>query len=144
MSKPLFIALSAVLAASVAIAHTGVKNEAVKARMHGMDQISAATKVIGLMARGQSNFDADKLATQAAMLEAEATRIPTLFEAQEDDPKSEALPAIWENWDDFTLKSQEMGAAAATLATITSSDDLSAAFRALGQTCSACHKAYRE
>lgn len=144
MTKPLFLGLCTILTASVAIAHTGVKNEAVKARMHGMDQISAATKAIGLMARGQAAFDAGELANQAAILESEAAKIPALFEAQEDDPKSEALPAIWEDWEDFTLKSEEMGAAASSLASVSSPDDLNAAFRALGQTCSACHNAYRE
>ncbi len=109
-----------------------------------MMEISQATKSLGQMARGAAAFDRDEIAPLVATLESEATRIPALFEAQEDDPKSEALPSIWENWADFKGKAEDMGAAATALAASASADELNSAMRALGQTCSACHKAYRE
>ena len=74
---------------------------------------------------------------------AEAGRhVPAQFEVQDLSAPSEALPAIWENWDDFVAKSEAMVRAAdvapADLA------ELRAGLGAVGRTCSACHEAYRK
>ena len=45
-------------ATSAALAHTGVKNAQVMARMEAMEQIAAATKTLSEMAKRQIPFDA--------------------------------------------------------------------------------------
>ncbi len=134
--------LVAVLAASTALAHQGVKNPAVQARMHGMMELGGATKVLGDMAKGTQSFDA--AAAKAAMqkIQDEAARIESLFEANEDDPKSEALPGIWTDFADFTAKAQDLSVAAS--AEVTSLEDVQAVLPKIGATCSPCHKIYRQ
>lgn len=133
-----------VLPATVVLAHEGVKNQAVKARMDLMGQIAAETKVIGEMAKGTTPFDAARARAAAAAIADHSTRVPALFEAPEDDPKSEALPAIWEDFADFTRLTEEMEQAARRATGLETADDLAAALADLGARCKDCHKLYRE
>ena len=81
--------------ATGALAHQGVKNAAVKARMDAMSAIGKDMKVLGGMAKGEAPFD-EKVAQMAVSSIADhAAKTFELFEANETDPKSEAKPAIW-------------------------------------------------
>lgn len=145
MTSTRLIAIVAILGATAALAHQGVQNPAVKARMDGMSVIAAAMKGLGAMAKGEASFDADLARQNAADVAREAARIPILFKANEDDPKSEAKPGIWTSFDDFALLAakleQTAHGAAAKMDTI---EGVRAALRSMGQTCKACHETYRE
>ncbi len=133
------------LTATVAVAHQGVSNPAVMARMNAMSDISENVKTLGTMAKGQRDFDRQLARAAAANIADHAARSVDLFEAPETDPKSEALPAIWDNYADFTAKSIEMQRVAQALAgSIETLADVQAGMAPLGQTCTACHKLYRE
>ena len=128
-----------------AFAHSGVKNPVVMTRMNAMSDVAAAMKVMGDMAKGQTAFDAAAVDQALGVIVAKAADVPTLFEAEAQDPKSEALPAIWQNFPDFSAKAADMGdAAAAVRGKAQSAADLGAALQALGATCKACHKPYRK
>ena len=94
------------------------------------------------MARGKIPFDAAQAERAKAKLSAAAAGIPAAFEVQAEDPKSEALPAIWSNWDDFTAKSVAMETAVSGLDT-SSLEDLRAGLGPIGRSCGGCHKSYR-
>ncbi len=133
------------MAATAALAHQGVKDPAVKARMVAMGDIAAAAKVLSDMAKGTAPFDMAEAQNAARRIAAEAERVPALFETPADDPKSEALPAIWDSFDAFTGISMEMKAAAeAAAAGIASRDDLGPALRSIGAACRDCHEDFRE
>ena len=139
------VILLALGAATSAIAHEGVKNPAVMARMNGMTNIAAEVKVLGDMAKGLAPFDQAAARAAAASIARHAAETSKLFQPREDDPKSEALPVIWENFDDFTAKSLELETIALGLSTsIDSTDDLRPALQQLGANCSACHEIYRK
>ena len=140
--KKVSVFLVALSLASVAYAHEGVKNPAVKARMMAMSEIGAGMKVIGQMAQGKAAFDAAKAQAAVASIQAQSALVPTLFQANETDPKSEAAPAIWTNWGDFLNKAAAMKAAA-DAATANDPTALGQALRGLGGTCKACHSDYR-
>lgn len=75
---------------------------------------------------------------------AELARIAnTLF--PEGSQGGEALPAIWENPEDFDAKLDAFEAAAASLkSTVDSGGSIGPAFQELGQACKSCHDDYRE
>jgi cytochrome c556 len=136
------LALTVILAAGATLAHEGVQNPAVMERMELMKSIGEETKALGDMVQGKTAFDpARAAAAQAALTEA-AARIPALFEARETDPKSEALPAVWEDWSGFVADAEAMEVAARGLQT-GSAQSLRDSFAALGQSCRACHEDYR-
>lgn len=145
MRQTTLLAALGLCLAGAALAHTGVKNAAVMARMHGMNAIAAEMKTLGEMAKGAAPFDAAAARAAAASIARHAAETPALFEAEEDDPKSEAKPEIWQDFSDFTAKSTELEKIAGGLAeSIQVEADLRPAVAALGGTCQSCHKLYRE
>ncbi len=142
--KPLIV-FALIALASAAYAHTGVKNPAVMARMESMKAIGDDMKILGEMAKGKVAFDQATARAAAAGIAKHAAETPTLFEAEEDDPKSEAKQEIWSNFDDFTKKSEALVQVAQDLSeSLTTEDDLRIAMKSLGDACQACHKPYRE
>ena len=144
MKRPLLIGLLC-LGTTAALAHSGVNNAAVLARMESMKRTGDAMKVLGDMAKGTTAFDSVAARTAADKIAVEAGRTADLFELPEMDPKSEALPAIWQTFDDFTAKATTLEDTARGLSTsLTSAEDLGPALASLGGTCKTCHTAYRE
>lgn len=141
MRNYVFLIAAPLVFAGAAVAHQGATG-VVKARMDGMGTVQSSMKVVGGMARGRIEFDAD--AAQAALADmAEAARqIPELFEEQDLSAPSESLPAIWENWDDFIAKADALAVAADV--TVADLDALRAAMGPIGNSCSACHQDYRQ
>lgn len=131
--------------ATAALAHQGVQNPAVKARMDVMSAIAENMKTLGQMAKGAVEFDAALAKSAAANIADHAAKAPGLFEANETDPKSEAKPEIWTNFEDFSAKANELAAMASGFSTsIDEPSDLNAAMRQLGANCKSCHSVYRE
>lgn len=133
------------LLAGAAIAHEGVKNPAVMTRMNGMSAIADNMKIIAVMSKGAEPFNVDEAQQALASIAFHASQTPALFEANEQDPKSEAKPEIWTNFDDFTSKAVELESLANQLTpTIEKQDDLRNAVFLLGANCKSCHEAYKE
>lgn len=138
-------AAAVLLTAATATAHQGVQNPAVLDRMNGMTAMADAMEVLVTMMRGSAEFDADRANAAIAAVGEEAGRVIPLFATEETDPASEALPAIWEEFADFEAKARDLELVAARFAgSVVAPEDLRGAVRALGQSCGACHDAYRE
>ncbi len=129
---------------STAFAHDDVKNPAVIARMSAMEAIGGSMKTLAGMAKGEMAFDSAKAEAAMAVIAREGMTVPALFEAKESDPKSEALPAIWENWSDYVAKSEAMVVAAKGNAALPDLGSLQASLGKVGGTCKACHSDYRK
>ncbi|MCT4577090.1 cytochrome c [Donghicola sp.] len=143
MKKTMTFALIAF--GTAALAHGGVKDKDVMARMEVMKAIGDQVKVIGTMAKGERAFDADAANAALAELAVHSAKIAPSFEKPAQDPKSEALPIIWEQWDDFAALAADSETTASALAgTITSEADLRPALGRIAGTCKACHSTYRE
>ncbi|MEC7765094.1 MAG: cytochrome c [Pseudomonadota bacterium] len=138
------IALLLVATGTSAFAHSGVKDPDVMNRMMGMSELAKQMKVIGSMHMGQEAFDAKAVNVALATIAEEASYIPSLFEVEALDPKSEALPSIWEDFEGFTAKADALQRTASGLAgTVADADDLRPIMHQIGQACSACHADYR-
>ncbi len=143
--KRVAVFLVAACLGTVALAHGGVKNAAVMARMETMKSIGDAMKVMGSMVEGKTEFDAATARAAAADVARFAAQTPALFKAPENDPKTEALPAIWQRFEDFATKAQETERLADRLAqTLETKADLDAGLLQLGASCKACHKEHRK
>ena len=145
MNFACMIATMSLIIATPALAREDVKNFTVKARMMAMSSIVRNMRTLGGMAKGAIAFDLDEAKAALANINKTSKTVPALFKDNEMDPKSEALPAIWTNFADFTDKSEAMeDTAAKALANFSSQDDLFPSMRALGGTCKACHSTYRK
>jgi len=144
LKRSIFFALCLILSGA-AFAHQSVKNPAVKARMDGMVTIKDAMKNLAQMAKGAAPY---QQATADKALEAiieQSNKVPDLFRDRQDDPVSEALPAIWSDFDDFTKKAKALQQAAEKASrAVTDQASLRSAMREIGVTCKACHDSYRK
>lgn len=142
-TKTFALAFLAISGMGTTLAHEGVQNPAVLERMESMSTMVRSLTEMRRMSRGQLPFDAAKVEQAKQILLQETMRTPDLFEAEESDPRDEALPAIWTNWDDFSAANDRM-LAVINQADPATQDELRVWIRDVGLTCAACHRSYRE
>lgn len=122
---------------------------AIKARQGQMQLYAHYLGILGGMARGNMDYNADAAQAAADSLLAVASINGASLWPQGSDMDSvegtRAKAAIWENFPDVGAKSMALTSAAANMANAagTDLDALRAAMGDLGGTCGACHKAYR-
>lgn len=123
----------------------GDEDPAVTARKAHMQLYQHNIAILGGMAQERAPYDADLAAIAASNLAAVAALDETTYWVEGTAEGTKALPAIWENMDDFMAKQGGMTDAAAGMAAVAGTDlaSLQGAMGALGGACSACHRAYR-
>ena len=130
---------------SVAFAHSGVKDQNVKERMMVMKAMADNTKVIGQMLKRKTQFDANGAKSALERLSSLSLKTPKVFTVNATDPKSEAKPAIWDEFDEFTKLSLELAETSIVLAnSIENIEDLRPALKRISSGCKSCHSKYRE
>ena len=134
----LLIGVSFMLSGSILFA----ENSGYVERSKLMQNIRLEFSVLGRMSREKIEFD-ESLATSARLnLLRFAASTPAIFEDDDLSINSEALPAIWENWDDFVSKSEDLEFALEGVDTSTLID-LRASLGNVGAACGSCHQKYR-
>lgn len=134
-----------ITASSIVFAHSGVKDKNVKERMMLMKEMANNTKTIGQMLKGKTPFDANEAKLALERLSALSLETPKVFKINASDPKSEARPAIWDEFDEFTRLSKDLAETSLVLAgSINSVEDLRPALKGVSSGCKACHRQYRE
>ena len=141
MKKLAIITVAIAMSGATIHAHS-VENPAVQKRMDVMKEIKGAMGVLGSMAKGAIAFDTAVAGAAQNTLIEQSGMVATTFEANEKDPKSEALPTIWENWDTFVEMADDLTFAAEGLDT-TSLDGVRGGLGNIGASCGACHKKFR-
>ncbi len=140
----------AAVAATAALAQEGDDTPASVEARHGiMENFSFNLSTLGAMAKGEVAYD-------AAMAQAAADRLVILSDLNQDGywpegtssdevEASRALPAIWENMDDFRSAFGDLHEAALTMQGVAGDgqEAIGAEMRALGQSCGGCHDDYR-
>jgi cytochrome c556 len=143
-TRGLTITLALLIFIPLALAHEGATG-VVKERMDLMDSQKDAMKVIGLMAKGKTPFDAAKAAEAARHIETTSQKIHELFPEGSTGHPSDAKPEIWTQWDKFTGDADKLNAAAKTLADALEADspDWKGDFKTVIDACKTCHKTFR-
>ena len=127
------------------LAHSGVLNKDVAARMTLMSSMGRNMGVLGKMLQKKAPFDRGKAVEAINNIEQLAVETPTVFEKRVLDPKSEAKELIWEEFEAFTKISIGLATSAKQLSSsMKSFDDLRPALISLSQSCKECHSRFRE
>jgi cytochrome c556 len=106
----------------------------------------AAMKQNGMTLRGAASLSGEQAVAAATTLLQNFTNFPDLFKEGSITDKSKALPAIWENWDDFRARFDHDAEAAAKMLAAAQSGDTgayTAAVQEIGESCGGCHMVYR-
>ncbi len=113
-------------------------------RHHTMEAIGGHMQSLFDILRGKVDHS-DHLSVHATALASLAEITPTLFPAGSGGDDTDALPAIWENPEDFAERLDAFKEAGAGLrAAAESGGDVRAAAQQLGQACKGCHDNYRK
>ena len=133
------------LCTSDTLAHSGVLNKDVAARMTLMSSMGRNMGVLGKMLQKKAPFDQGKAVEAINNIEQLAVETPLVFEKRVLDPKSEAKELIWEEFEAFTKISIGLATSAKQLSSsMKSFDDLRPALISLSQSCKECHSRFRE
>jgi cytochrome c556 len=141
----LLASFSVLALTGVVIAHEGATG-VVKERMDLMKGQQKNMKLIGDMAKGKKRFDAEKAAAAARDLGSTTRKIPELFPKGSSGHPSEALDAVWEDWDQFVEDAKKAEGAANDLAAMLESNppqDWKADFKTMIDACKSCHESFR-
>ncbi|TFL17046.1 c-type cytochrome [Jannaschia formosa] len=148
--KLLPLAAAAIVVGSTVALAQGDVPAAVKARQGQMQIQSHAISILGGMARGNMEYDAE-LASQAAQdLRAVSMLSVDLLwpegTSTEEVQGTRALPAIWSDWEGFLDDWEAFNAAvdAVEAAAPNGLEALQPAIGTLGQSCGACHDDFRQ
>jgi len=143
----LALTVAVVGGASLVNAHGGAKG-VVKERMDLMKSMANAMKVMGPMFKGEAPFQPEIVAEKAAYLAEHADKIPHLTPEGSNEHPSEALPAIWQDWDRYVTEAALLGEEGAKLVAIakngTDLDETRAQFVKVSKTCGTCHDDFRK
>lgn len=91
-----------------ALAHGGATG-VVKERMDGMMAMGNAVKSLSSMMRGDVDYDADVVKTNAQTIQQHAGETLTkLFPEGTDGAPSEAKPEIWSDWSEFEILAKQL------------------------------------
>jgi cytochrome c556 len=137
--------IATVLGASVSVAAGPDPADAVKYRQSIMKAMSGHAGAISLLVRGRAG-DPHNAAEHAQALVSLGAEVESIFQEGSIVEDSEALPAIWENPEEFQKVLATFAAAIAALGDVADSGEMQvidAAFREVGQACRGCHENFR-
>lgn len=127
------------------------EQQAMKARQSHMGLYAFNLGILGAMAKGDVEYNADAAAAAANNLATLATLNQAAYWLPGSDADSlegsRALPAIWDNVPDVMEKSTSLASAAQALAVAAGSGDpaaLGPAIGPLGKACNDCHESYQQ
>jgi cytochrome c556 len=114
-----------------------------------MEVIAHEMGIVGGMTRGDVPADEAAFKTMTANIATLAKMVPDAFMPKPAaiPDVSRAMPAIWDNADDFNMKAQAFAQAAQGVADSAQSGGVEGSkgtVQQLGQACGACHRMYRE
>ena len=138
--------ITGILFSGVVIAHGGATG-IIKERMTMMKDIGDNMKQVGAMIKGKETFDSTKIANHAMTISEVSPKIFDLFPKDSLNKPTEALPAIWDEWDNFSALTLKLTDEAIKLQDTAQNGDkraITMQFVKLGKVCSSCHTNYRK
>lgn len=120
--------------------------EPIKARQTLLKGMGDGSKAAGAMLKGEAEFDLPKVQDALKKFQDGAAKLPDLFpEDSKTGGETEALPAIWDNKQDFSERFPKLAAdAKAAEAAITDEFSFQETWPKLVNNCKDCHKTYRQ
>jgi cytochrome c556 len=143
----ILIMVSGVLAAANINAHSGATG-VVKQRMDVMSDMADAMKAMASVVKGKQEFNRELFIEGGELIAGHSNMLPELFPEGSIQGSSEALPIIWQQWDDFLKLNDGTKANAEKMVKMAQDGSdlrsLTKQFVKLGGDCKACHKDYRK
>ena len=149
MRNILIVGAAAAAIATTALAQQSPQETAVKARQAHMTLYSANLGVLGAMAQGNMDYDAERAQMAAGNLAALAQLHQGLYwlpgTSHEEIESSRTLPALWENGEEARAYGMALAEAAVAMEAVAGDgvEALQANLGAIGRNCGGCHEDFR-
>lgn len=133
----------ALLAAALFSTDAFAQSDVIEKRQAAMKNNSADAKAIKAAVESK---DYATIETKAKDIMGTAEKIPSLFPKGSTKGKTKAKSEIWENNDDFVKHAKTLGKSAGELAAAAKAKndaEIGVKVKAVGETCSSCHKQFR-
>ena len=133
----------ALLAAALFSTDAFAQSDVIEKRQAAMKNNSADVKAIKAAVESK---DYATIETKAKDIMGTAEKIPSLFPKGSTKGKTKAKAEIWEHNDDFVKHAKTLGKSAGELAAAAKAKndaEVGVKVKALGDTCSSCHKQFR-
>ena len=146
MPRASIVAAFAVMSIGLAPLAMAQDGEPQEVRQELMEENGKAVGVMAKMVKGETEYDAQAVLDALAVIEKNAAEFPEHFpEGSETGHDTEALPAIWENKEDFEARSMALSEDAATIIAAAPADlaTFQPMFEDLTSNCGGCHEKYR-
>jgi cytochrome c556 len=141
--KVVAMALAAIIAGAATTADV-VASDFAGAREHTMKEIGKSMRKLGDIVKGNTAYNADDVKAALGVVARNAAEFPKYFPAGSENDSDAALPAIWQNFDDFKAKAANVSDSAdAAIKVADSLDSFKPAFGKLAAGCKSCHDSYR-
>jgi len=133
----------------LAAAHNGATG-VVKERMDRMQAMKEGMKIMGDMVKGKTPFLETRIQQQSQRLLDASQGLTDTFpmdSMHEMHGSSEALPAIWHEWDEFVSLASNLDDQAARLESLAGGGDrraIKVQYVQVAKACRACHADYRQ
>lgn len=124
-------------------------DKAVEYRQQSLQLIRQNFAYMAGMVRGEIDFDGDMFEQRAIALQ-HLSHVPWdgfKYAGENHRGDGDALPAVWDNWDDFESRAKQLQEDAKALAEAAASHQLSDVrnqFMATARNCQQCHDNYRD
>ena len=143
------VTITLTLLTGLVLAHSGATG-IVKKRMDAMSELGDRSKQVADMFKGKVPFEKQVVEEAAGDFVKHGSEMIDLFpdtEASRTGSSTEALPAVWEDWDDFSVLVEKFVDDSQVLqTTLTETDNpkpIKVAFFKATKSCSSCHKQFR-
>ncbi|KAA9008892.1 c-type cytochrome [Histidinibacterium aquaticum] len=149
-TRSLALAAAAALFAGALPAQDQATEAAIGARQAHMNLYAHNLGIVGGMARGNIPYDAEMAQTAAADLALVAQVSQQAYwpegSSVEATDETRALPAIWENMEEFRGYADQLVEAAMDLESVAGDgqEALGAGLQGVGQACGGCHEDFRQ
>ncbi|GLR24830.1 cytochrome C556 [Ciceribacter naphthalenivorans] len=138
--------MAAAIATGLGLSAAVAADEPQVVRQEMMKKVGGAMGAIGAIVKGEKPFDAEVVKASLTTMVDVSKAFPDQFPAgSELGMDTEASLKIWEDMDGFKAKAAALTTAAEAQLAQLPTDQASTAvtMKAVGETCGACHKAYR-
>ena len=140
--RTFFLLLCLIIFPFSAISGSNTPEDAIKARQEIMKYIGSQSRTLRNIQRGGAEFDPATAKSIGQAINSMSLALPFLFfEGSfegETDSKQEILTS-----GNFEIQLENLQKASLLLSQVTSEDEFNEAFSQLGQTCSSCHREFR-
>jgi cytochrome c556 len=126
-------------------AHSGATG-VVMERMEMMDDIGKDMKKIKAIIQSKDNIDSTEISNRADSIIEKANMVQMMFPPNSLQEPTEALPNIWDDWDQFSELADRLGDEAKKLQAVAEGKnrrEIMGQFAKVGKTCRSCHTDFR-